>query len=101
MRLPKIKTSLQDLSLLQDRWKAILDTLLTNPSLQSNLLHAVTLTSGSNTINHKLGRTLIGWRIVRLRGSATIYDTQDNNPQPDLTLQLTSSADVSIDLEIF
>ena len=90
-----------DLSQMQTKWKAILDPFLGKPSLQSSILQSISLASGSNTINHGLGRTLRGWRIIRLRASATIYDTQDSNPNPQLTLLLTASAPVVADVEVF
>lgn len=87
--------------LLQTKWKSILDSFVSNPSLNSNILMAQSLVEGSNTINHGLGRKLIGWRMIRVRSSATFYDTQDSNPRPQLTLLLTSSEAVVVDLEVF
>lgn len=43
----------------------------------------------------------MGWRIVRINGSATIYDQQSQNTTPDLTLILNSSASVIVSLEVF
>lgn len=90
-----------DISLMQTKWASILNVLLKNPSLKSSILKSVSLASGSNTINHQLGRALTGWRIVRQRASATIYDTQDSNSYPDLTLLLTASGAVVVDIEVF
>lgn len=97
MELPKGLT----LALMQTKWASILNPLLGNPSLQSLVLTSIPLASGSNAINHGLGRKLQGWKIVRQRASATIYDTQDSNAQPTLTLLLTASAPVVVDLEVF
>lgn len=97
MLLPKGLT----LELMQTKWAGIINPLLTNPSLNSVILESVSLGIGSNSINHTLGRKLTGWRLVRLRAAATIYDTQDVNPMPDLTLLLTSNAVVTVDLEVF
>lgn len=83
------------------RWKAILDVLLGNPSLNSQILDNVALANGTTTVNHGLGRTLTGWRVIRINGAATIYDKQDTNSMPDLTLILTSSAAVIVSLEVF
>lgn len=97
MQLPKGLT----LPLLQTKWASILNPLLGNPSLNSVILPNVNLVNGSNTINHTLGRALMGWRLIRVRAAATIYDTQDSNPMPSLTLLLTSNAAVTVDLEVF
>lgn len=99
--LPQFQTDDKDVGLLQNTWAALLNVMLGNPSLQCNILSKVVLTTGDNKINHLLGRKLIGWRIVRQRASATIYDKQDSNQSPNLTLVLNSSANVTVDLEVF
>jgi hypothetical protein len=86
---------------MQTKWGAILDPVLGNPSLQCRILSNVSLVAGSNTINHGLGKNLQGWRIVRQRSAASVYDNQDNNSKPDLTLILVSSAAVVVNLEVF
>lgn len=101
MQVPYFQSTIPDLVLLQTKWRSILNSFLGNPSLNSLILEKVALQSGSNVINHLLGRKLQGWRIVRIRASATIYDTQDSNNQPDLTLFLTSSANAVADIEVF
>lgn len=88
-------------SLAQDRWASQLNPLLTNPSLDSTVIKNVSLAVGNNVINHKLGRKLQGWRLVRQRAQANIWDAQDNNQMPELTLVLASDAIVSIDIEVF
>lgn len=87
--------------LLRTKWAQILNPFIANPSLQSSLLKNVFLINGTTVINHKLGRALVGWRIVRKRASANIFDDQDSNQTPSLTLILTSDAGVSVDLEVF
>jgi hypothetical protein len=84
-----------------DRWASILNPFLSNPANNSLILENVSLAAGANVVNHKLGRKLSGWKTTRVRASATIYDTQDSNQTPQLTLQLVSSADVVVDLEVF
>src|SRR5579859_1838097 len=101
MTLPIYKDDDKNFMLMQSQWSTQLNTLLSNHSLQSIILHKVLLISGTNTINHKLGRKLQGWRIVRQRSAASIYDNQDSNQMSNLTLILISSADVVVDLEVF
>ena len=101
MLLPIMQSKIADLMLLQNRWSAILNTLLRRPQNSSNILTNVSLVTGSNTINHGLGQNLTGWKIIRQRAAASIYDAQDANQMPSLTLVLVSSAPVSIDLEVF
>lgn len=83
------------------RWKAILDVLISNRSLQSQILSNVLLANGTTVVNHLLGRDLTGWRIIRINGAASVYDQQATNQTPELTLVLTSNAAVTVSLEVF
>lgn len=95
--LPKQLT----LDQLQTKWPAIIDPILKNPASNPSILKNISLVTGSNVINHLLGQPLQGWYMTRIRSLASIYDTQDTNPTPQLTLVLVSSADVIIDLAVF
>lgn len=99
--LPKFHTDSKDLQLLQDTWGAQLNPLLAKPTSNSSILKNVKLVTGTNVINTLLGRPLQGYKIVRQRAQASIYDVQDGNQTPSLTLLLVSDNPVSIDLEIF
>ncbi len=101
MSLPIFHTQIREFSMHQTQWSSVLDPLLSNPVIAGVLLKNVTLVIGANVINHKLGRPLQGWVPVRLRSSVTIFDTQDANQLPELTLQLTASAAAIIDLYVF
>lgn len=100
MKLPLIQSSSNDLNLIQTKWKSLLDPAINSPLLDGRLLTA-NLVVGSNKINHLLGRKLVGWIIVGINGVAEIYDTQASNQMPDLTLNLTSNAAVSVNLWVF
>lgn len=68
----------------------------------STILSGVELEVGkTNVIAHKLGRKLSGWQIIRLRGAATVWDSQDSNGSPSLTLYLHTSDPVTVDLLVF
>lgn len=87
--------------LMQNSWAAQLNPVLQNPANQSSILKNIVLVSGDNSVNHKLGRKLQGWKIVRQRSAATFYDKQDSNVRPELTLSLNASADVLVDIQVF
>lgn len=99
-KLPQFPTADGELQLLQNRWAQIIDPVIALPQNSSVLLQNIILSS-SSVINHSLGRNLQGWQIVRQRGNADIYDTQDVNSIPDKTLQLVSSSGISVDLICF
>lgn len=114
LSLPILQAEDKQLNTMQTKWASILNPLLSNPSVNSVILQRVPLTNGTNSINHTLGRKLQGWRIVRRRqflvtGTPTaydIYDVQDSNQYPDLTLKLTCNQGtgtnpVLVDLEVF
>lgn len=84
-----------------NKWASILNPIVSNPANNSLILKNQSLTTGANVINHKLGRILQGWIIVRQRALASVYDTQDTNQMPQLTLNLVSSANVTVDIEVF
>lgn len=101
MALPIFNSAVAELSLMQTNWASKINPIISNPISNGILLKEQSLTTGSNTINHKLGRKLQGWFIVRQRAAASVYDTQDSNSLPNLTLTLTSSVNVIVDLYVF
>jgi hypothetical protein len=100
-KLQRIQTGDRVLNMIQDNVSNILDPYSSKEILQGQILTNIVLVSGSNRVAHKLGRKLLGWFIVRQRASASIYDTQDSNPDPILFLTLTSSANVTVDIYVF
>jgi len=100
MKLPLIQSTVPELNLIQTKWKSLVDPVLGSVLLNGRLITAE-LAIGSNKVNHLLNRKLIGWIIVGVNGVADIYDTQANNQTPDLTLNLTSSAAVKVNLWVF
>lgn len=86
---------------LMPKWAAILNPVIACPIINGLLLEDISLETGANVINHKLGRKLIGWIIVRQNADASIYDMQEFNQMPQLTLNLTSSADCNVSLWVF
>ncbi len=101
MSLPTFQTDLLELSLMQTRWAQQINPVLQAPANQSLLLKNISLVAGTNVINHLLGRKLQGWIIVRKRANAAVYDTQDSNQSPQLTLTLVSDNPVVVDLEVY
>lgn len=102
MPLPRLQSEDAALGRLQTRWKASLDPLVDLPLLQGVLLKNVSLQSGANVVDHRLGRAPQGYLVTRVQGAATsLYDTQAANPRPQLTLNLVSSAAATVDLWVF
>lgn len=90
-----------NLPMMQTKWAQELDPIISNELLQGNILSNISLVTGTNVINHKLGRNLLGWYTTRVRAAVTLYDQQDTNQTPNLTLVLIASAPAIVDLAVF
>lgn len=99
--LPIFQDPNKNLMLVETNWSAVLNPVIDNPIVQGHILSNVALTTGTNTINHKLGRKLQGWIVVGRNNASTIYDNQAANPNPQLNLILTASAGVTVNLYVF
>lgn len=97
MALPQKLT----LSQTQTTWANAINPVLANPLVNCGFLKNVSLVTGTNQVNTMLGRSLQGWFIVRQRASASVYDQQDSNQTPQLTLTLVASAPVVVDLVVY
>lgn len=100
-QFPKIYSPNREVSQIQDAIVDAIDPLLALPLSDSNFLENVDLTTGSNIVSHGLGRDLRGWIVVRKDADESIYDTQDSNSLPALTLMLVSSGAVTVSLIVF
>lgn len=89
--------------MLQTQWTSQLNPLLSQKLTQGNYLTGITIdpSTGPNSINHGLGRPLIGWILTRLRAQATVWDLQDANIHPELTLTLNATATVTVDIYVY
>lgn len=86
---------------LSTKWASILNPIIAQPQATGLLLKNISMTTGDNTINHKLGKPLQGWIVVRNNAASTIYDKQDTNQMQDRTLVLNSSANCIVTLWVF
>jgi|ERR1700677_2378928 len=96
-----LNTDDQSLQLIQQNLVRCLTPVFNTPTMGGNLLTGQALASGTNTINHGLGRKLNGWIIVRQRAQASIWDAQDSNKSPNLTLVLFVDNPVNCDIYVF
>jgi hypothetical protein len=100
MQLPFIQSEDRVLNQIQTQWRSILNQIIVNRLTQGNFLTGIKLISGTNTINHKLGREISGYLITNMQGSfAQVYSSPSTIP--DLTLMLNASAPTIIDLYVF
>jgi DNA polymerase III sliding clamp (beta) subunit (PCNA family) len=88
------------LSKVQDNVKAAIDPFSSNPLLDGILLENVSLVSASdNVINHKLGRKIRFWFLIRgpiATASTRIYEITSSIPEKYLTLKTDQDCTVSL-----
>jgi len=80
------------------QWASQLNPILKSPTNNSSLLTNIPIITGTNVINHKLGRQMQGWIVTDINAAITLYRTA---PLNDLTLTLTASGPAVISLEVF
>lgn len=86
---------------MQANWASAINPILASPIVNGLQLNNIPLITGTTVVNHRLGRKLQGWLLVGIDGAATIYDNQATNQMTDLTLSLTSDADVIVSLWVY
>lgn len=102
MALPIMLTNNQQVNSMQTLWSTQLNPVIMNPIVNGLQLTGISLVVGSNVVNHKLGRKLQGWIVTRMAdGFTQLYDTQNSNRNPELTLTLNSSAAITVDLWVY
>lgn len=100
--LPRFQSDSREFVQMQSVWASAIDPVLNQPLNSGILLENVNLVSGDNNINHKLGRKLIGWIVVRMQGVfVQLYDKQNTNQMPDKILVLNSSGTGVVNLLVF
>lgn len=100
MSLPYYKSDDQSFTLMQSQWSSQINPVLNNPLVNGVLQKGIKLVTGTNSVNHKLGRILQGYLITAMYDNfSQVYTTTSLNPS--LTLSLNSSVDVTIDLYCF
>lgn len=86
----------------QDNIQNALTPVLNKQILDGLQLTGIRLVAGQvNSIEHKLGRALIGYIITRKSANSNIWDSQDANRLSNLTLALLCSVDCTVDIWVY
>ncbi len=83
------------------KWAASINPILSNPLVGGKILSNIVLATGSNVINHGLGKELQGWIPILNNANITIYDSQTTNSMPELTLVLVASGAATVSIYVF
>ena len=98
----KIRAKEFELNQVQDSIEQTFKSVLSVPLLNGVLIRSINLTSGTtNRIEHKLGRNLIGYLVLRKDAPATIYDTKSSAVSDKDFLLLSTTQNTTIDIWVF
>jgi len=98
----KVANANEETSKLQERLQEYFQPITRCPIIDGTLLTNVSLVTGSvNNVPHLLGRTILGYIIVRNRSQSQIWDSQDANIFAKKTLALNTSANTTVDIWVF
>ena len=90
MQLPLFKSTDNVISLLQTKWKSIIDPYLSVPMSQGLQIKNIVISNGTAiNVPHGLARMQQGWKLTDINGSGFIYKSAPFNSN---YLTLTSSA---------
>ncbi len=93
MRLPRFRSTLPLIDRILDQWKVLIDPALVHP-FQQGVFIEVTLSSGSNEVNHLLERVPLGFFVTDIDAAVTIYRTAWDNKI--ITLQASGAVTVTL-----
>lgn len=97
----KVQTQNQDLNSVQSNIEQFVKPLVSNALLDSVILKNINLEVGDNQIDHKLGRELLGWVIVKTSAASAIYDKQSTNSNSSKLLILNASVATTVSILVF
>lgn len=91
--------STQETAALADSVSDYVEQLRPNPMLVGRLIQGIAVSTTETIIDHKLGKTFLGWVVVRNNANVKIYESTQNNPT--LTLSLLAEGPAVIDVWVF
>lgn len=98
----KVANTNEETSKLQERLQEFFTPIQKCPLIDGVLLTNISLvSSGTNSVAHKLNRAPLGWLVVRNRSNSIIWDTQDTNSLKTKSLSLQASSNTVVDLWVF
>lgn len=71
------------------------------PQLDSTIVKDVAITTNDTFVEHRLGREVQGWQLVRQNANAVVYESSTVNAQPSSTIILKASANCTVSILFF
>jgi hypothetical protein len=79
-------------------WAQVLSPVINNPTNNIQIIPNYSFKTGTNILNHGLGRLMLGWFVIDPQGIGTLFRSASLNSK---TLTLTSSADFVSSIGVF
>ena len=90
--IKKVNTTIQDLYQTQENVEQVLTPILNSPIIDGVLVKDVDVGTSDTVVNHKLGRSPLGWIVVKRNENAVIYESATTNNNRDKFLILKASS---------
>jgi hypothetical protein len=101
-RFERLTTPDENLNRVQERVEDAILPIAGSPIIDGQLIQNQSLASGTtSTIAHNLGRSPLGYIVVKRDAAQHVYDVQSTNSNPGTTLLLTAGGTVTVDLWVF
>lgn len=100
-RFRRINVKDNDLRLVQDSSEVVLTALISKSILDGLIIKDVSLLTTTTSVDHKLGRELIGWIVISNSSDSRVWDEQASNQQKTKTLLLKASSATTVSLWVF
>jgi hypothetical protein len=72
------------------------------PQLDSVIVKDITLSAAvDNNVEHKLGREIVGWQVIRQNANAVVYESSTINTTPSSFVILRTSATCKVSILFF
>lgn len=96
----KVKTTSEEVKHLQDAVALIFNQVLKKQIIDGRIIEDVVVNTGSPvSVAHGLGKAVRGWVVIKKNANADVWDSA--SVTPTATMDLNSSANVTISLWVF
>lgn len=85
---------------MQTQWASTLNPVIANDLINGLQLTGKALINGTTTMNHTLGRKMVGWFVTDIDGVASIYKPR-TAAFNEKTLTLVSNAAVTVNIWVY
>lgn len=97
-----VRTRNDDVQELQSALQPFVQDVRSRQVVDGRIVSGIVLVTGQpNIVVHKLDREPVGYMVIRASAAANVYDAQASNITPAQTLDLRTSANVTVSIWVF